>query len=269
MNPVAASWGAGITAAAGLVEIVSLVQWRAVIARLRLLAGTSNGGRWLALTCGSLLGAAALAVSGPVPAIVLMAMPPVLESVARRLAADRRAGARLASIPDEVRAIADSLSVGLSFEMAAREASRSGSRAGRDLAAFAGARAAGATVEAALAVLACDDERGDWAEVTAAVALNRRCGGDLVTPLRGIAAALELEEEGRKEARAALAQARFTAGLVCGLPLLVAAGGELFAPGTAAGVAGSSLGSAMAVAAAVLQGGSMVVIARLSTVAAR
>ena len=58
-----------------------------------------------------------------------------------------------------------------------------------------------------------------WDTLTAAVLLQRDAGGDLAALLRELAASGEAADRAERDARAATAQARFTAWLVLGLPL--------------------------------------------------
>ena len=76
-----------------------------------------------------------------------------------------------------------------------------------------------------------------WDAIVAGILLQREAGGDLAGLLRDQAAALEAADRIERDARAATAQARFTARLVLALPLGAAALAELASPGLAAGLA--------------------------------
>jgi len=211
---------------------------------------------------------AGLCAASPVPLAVIAiaaALPIVLTAVAGRAVDARRQSQRAASVPAELRALADAISVGVPLERAAGRVGRSGTRAARDLRAFAAAREGGATLDEALGVLVRDDTAGAWSEAAAAIALQRRCGGDLPASLRAVAGLLEELLDARRDARAAMSQARFTAYLVCSLPLLVGCGVELIAPGTWAQVAGTPASLMLAGLAVVVQLASIAVIARIAS----
>ena len=80
-----------------------------------------------------------------------------------------------------------------------------------------------------------------WDTLIAAVLLQRDAGGDLAALLRELAASAEAAERAERDARAATAQARFTAWLVLGLPLAGAVLAELAAPGFAASLIANPL----------------------------
>ena len=70
-----------------------------------------------------------------------------------------------------------------------------------------------------------------WDSIVAGVLLQRDAGGDLPNLLRDLAATLETATRQEREAVAATAQARFTARIVLGLPLVAALLAELAKPG--------------------------------------
>ena len=70
-----------------------------------------------------------------------------------------------------------------------------------------------------------------WDTIVAAVLLQRDAGGDLAGLLRELAASLEAAERIERDARAATAQARFTAWVVLALPAGAAVLAELARPG--------------------------------------
>ena len=70
-----------------------------------------------------------------------------------------------------------------------------------------------------------------WDSIVAGVLLQRDAGGDLPNLLRDLAATLETATRQEREAIAATAQARFTARIVLGLPLVAALLAELAKPG--------------------------------------
>ena len=65
-----------------------------------------------------------------------------------------------------------------------------------------------------------------WDTLVAGILLQRDAGGDLAALLRELAGSLEAAARVEADARAATAQARFTARLVLGLPVGAAAAGR-------------------------------------------
>ena len=98
--------------------------------------------------------------------------------------------------------------------------------------------------------------------------LQRDAGGDLAALLRELAASGEAADRAERDARAATAQARFTAWLVLGLPLGAAVVAELAAPGFAASLLANPLSAWLAALAVVLQLVALVCIGRLAKAAA-
>ena len=187
---------------------------------------------------------------------------------APRLARARRArhGRRLdAGAPALARAIADALAGGASI----RHAPAAAARALPDPVAQEVGRTAwelemGAGTDAALERLRTRSSSGGIALVVAAMQVQRRSGGDLPRVLRDVAAALEEERRVLDEARAATAQARFTAWVVIVLPLCGIAMGALAAPGLVARMTGSALGAGLLLAALALQAAGVLAIRRLA-----
>ena len=116
--------------------------------------------------------------------------------------------------------MADALGAGRSIRTAIADAAAGAEGAARhELGAAARALALGEPTDAVL--LGCARARGThaWDTLTAAVLLQRDAGGDLAGLLRELAASGEAADRAERDARAATAQARFTAWLVLGLPL--------------------------------------------------
>ena len=103
-----------------------------------------------------------------------------------------------------------------------------------------------------------------WDTLVAGILLQRDAGGDLAGLLRDLASSLEAAARAEADARAATAQARFTARLVLGLPLAAAALTELAAPGFAASLLAEPLPAALVAMAALMQLAAMLVIRRLA-----
>jgi tight adherence protein B len=126
--------------------------------------------------------------------------------------------------------------------------------AGAELRLTAAALAAGESTEAALEALRRRAGSRPWDTLVAAVLLQREAGGDLPGLLRELAASLEAAERTEGDARAVTAQARFTAQLVGGLPVLAVVLAELGSPGFAGRLVSNPLSAVLVVLAVVLQG---------------
>lgn len=92
--------------------------------------------------------------------------------------------------------------------------------------------AVGSTTDQALGELQRRTASQAIALIVAAIELQRRTGGDLASLLREFGDAFRTRRLARQSARAATAQARFTALVVCGLPLGAGLTAELARPGT-------------------------------------
>ena len=166
------------------------------------------------------------------------------------------------SLPAALSAVADSMAAGASLEQAAAGVGRT--QSGLAFGRFAAARVGGADLDSALEILAGPDREATWAEVTAAISLRRRCGGDLASALRAVGRELDETVKAKHEARGATAQARFTASLVCSLPLVAGVGCEVLRPGSVAAIASSPVTLSMAGSALVLQVVCLIVIRRVA-----
>jgi tight adherence protein B len=102
-----------------------------------------------------------------------------------------------------------------------------------------------------------------WDTLVAAILLQRDAGGDLPALLRELASALEAGDRLERDARAATAQARFTAWLVVALPVGAAALAELAAPGFLRALVAAPLPAALTALAFVLQATGLVAIHRI------
>ncbi|WP_205698705.1 type II secretion system F family protein [Conexibacter sp. SYSU D00693] len=218
-------------------------------------AGTALAGGWL--------------LAGPVFGLLVAAAAPVAVS---RLVAARRARWRrdlAEGAPAAARAMADALAGGHSLRGAVTSAGAHGGvpgAAGRELAAAGAALAVGARTEAVLDRLRDRARDPAWDAVVAAVLLQRATGGDLAALLRAIAAR---QEEGRRveaDARSLTAQARFTAHLVCGLPVVAAGLAELASPGYLTGLASSPITLALLLCSVALQAAALVAVSRMARV---
>jgi len=104
------------------------------------------------------------------------------------------------------------------------------------------------------AVRGLRDEAGDpaWEAMVTAILLQRTAGGDLAGLLRTLADGAEHGARAEAGARAALAQARATAQLIAGVPLLGFLGLAFLSPGTVAAIAARPAALGLLVAAALL-----------------
>jgi len=167
--------------------------------------------------------------------------------------------------PACARTMADALGAGRSIRSAIGDAAASAEgAAAHELGTAARALALGEPTEAVLVRLRGRARSHAWDTLTAAVLLQRDAGGDLAGLLRELAASGEVAERAERDARAATAQARFTAWLVLGLPLAGALLSELAAPGFAASLVANPLSAWFAVLAALLQLTALVCIGHLA-----
>ena len=220
--------------------------------RLALLAaGALLAGGWL-------LGGAPLALlaatGGPALAVA------VVRARSRRYAASLRRGA-----PVTARALADALGSGHSVRGAiAAAAAGVPGPAGHELRRAARALALGEPVVGVLERLRIRAAGPAWDTLVAGILLQRGEVPAGVALLRDLAASLEAAARTEADARAATAQARFTARLVLGLPLAAAALAELASPGFAAGLLEQPLPAALVGTAACLQLAALLAIRRLA-----
>ncbi|MEA2306414.1 MAG: tight adherence protein [Solirubrobacteraceae bacterium] len=214
----------------------------------------------------TLLGAGWLLV-GPVGGVMAAAAGPW--GVGRVLAARRRrwrAGVADGA-PAAARALADALSGGHSIRGALAEVARSGgagAAADAELRACAAALALGAPTPAALEALRQRAGAPAWDTIVAAIGLQHEAGGDLAGLLRDLAADLEAARRATADARAATAQARFSAGVVAALPVGAALLAELASPGALGRMAAHPVAGWLVGAAVVLQAVALVVVRRLT-----
>jgi tight adherence protein B len=222
--------------------------------RLALLAtGALAAGGWL---IGGLALGALAAVLGP--ALVLAAVR------ARRRRYARSVGKGAAGA---ARALADAVGAGHSIRGAvAIAAGGLDGAAGHELRTTARALALGDPTTDALEDLRRRAADPAWDAIVAGILLQRDAGGDLAGLLRDQAAALEAADRIGRDARAATAQARFTARLVLILPAGAAALAELASPGLIAGLLDHPLSVWLVVMAAVLQATAILAVARLARV---
>lgn len=195
------------------------------------LPSTSERRRLAVLACAALFAAGCL-VEGVWAGLLAAAAGPALSGalvVSRR----RAYSARLAhAAPQAARALAAGLAAGRSIHGAVEEAARGlDGPAGHELRRAAAGLAAGLPTDRVLGDLRARAGSRAWDTLVAAVLVQRDAGGDLPGLLRDLAASQEAAARTDHDARAATAQARFTARLVTGLPVGAVALAELAGPG--------------------------------------
>ncbi len=220
--------------------------------RLGLLAAAAlAAGGWLVGGFGAGLAAA---VAGPVAVLA------AVRARRRRYGRELRRGA-----PGVARSLADAVGAGHSIRGAIAAAAESTpGPAGRELNDAARRLAFGDPTSEVLERLRQRAADPAWDAIVAGILLQREAGGDLAGLLRDQAAALEAADRIERDARAATAQARFTARLVLALPLGAAALAELASPGLAAGLVSHPISAWMVALAAVLQLTAVLAITRLA-----
>ncbi len=210
--------------------------------------------RRLALLASGCLLAGGWLVGGPPVAVLAAIGGPALTGAV--LTARRRAyRAKVAAgAAPAARALAAALAAGRAVRSAVPEAAQGlDGPVGVELRRAAAALDAGHGTEAALEALRARAGSRAWDTLVAAVLLQRDAGGDLPGLLRDLAASLEAADRADRDARAATAQARFTAGLVAGLPLIAVGLAELGSPGFVVRLLGHPLSAVLVVLAAALQ----------------
>ena len=182
----------------------------------------------------------------------------------------RRWRTRLArAAPAVAVALADAIEAGHAVAGAVGEAARGvAGPAAVELRAAAGAIALGESTADALERLRARAGGGPFDAIVAALLLQRDAGGPLATLLRGLGDNLAEGVRLADDARAATAQARFTAVLVAALPLGAAGLAELGHPGYLAGLLRSPLTTWLGGCAVVLQVASFVAVRRIARVRA-
>ena len=202
---------------------------------------TAERRRLALMACGALFAGGWL-VAGAAAGLLAAAAGPAATGalvVARR----RAFQGRLASAaPQAARALAAELAAGRSVRGALAEAAVGlDGPAGHELRRAGSALRAGHSSERVLEELRARAGSRAWDTLVAAILVQRDAGGDLPGLLRELAAAQEAAARADHDARAATAQARFTARLVTGLPAGALALAELAAPGFVAGLLANAL----------------------------
>ena len=266
--------GAGVVGAWEALAAVERTRVAAAAARvLEPLARAAREGReptaperrrlW-AVAAATLLAAGWLVGGAAVGLLAALSAPATVVAVVRARRRRWREELRRAA-PACARTMADALGAGRSIRAAIAEvAAAADGPAAHELGRAASALALGEPTEAALVRLRGRAGCHAWDTLTAAVLLQRDAGGDLAGLLRELAGAGEAAERAERDARAATAQARFTAWLVLGLPLGAAVLAELAAPGFAMSLLSNPLSTWFAALALLLQFAALACIRRLT-----
>jgi tight adherence protein B len=221
--------------------------------------------RRLGLLAAAALAAAGWMLGGPGLGVLAAVGGPLLVVGAvrtrrRRYARELRRGAAGAA-----RALADAIGAGHSIRGAiGAAAGGTPGPAGHELRVASRALALGEPTVTVLERLRHRASDPAWDAIVAGILLQRDAGGDLAGLLRDQAAALEAADRIERDARAATAQARFTARLVLLLPATAALLAELASPGLVAGLLAHPLSAWLVAMAAVLQATAIVAVARLA-----
>jgi tight adherence protein B len=276
---VALAFAAGFAALLGTWEALAAVERSRAVAllerALRPLVRAGHEGRAptgperrrLALLATGALAAAGWLLGGVVVSALAAVTGPALVVAAVRTRRRRYARAVGKGAAGAARALADAVAAGHSIRGAiAIAADGVAGAAGHELRTTARALALGDPTAGALEALRRRAADPAWDTIVAGILLQRDAGGDLVALLRDQAAALEAADRIGRDARAATAQARFTARLVLVLPVGAAAVAELAGPGLIAGLLAHPLSIWLVATAAILQATAIVAVARLARV---
>jgi len=223
--------------------------------------------RRLALLATGALAAAGWLLGGVSFALAAAVLGPALVIGALRARRRRYTRAVRKGAAGVARALADAVGAGHSIRGAiAVAAGGIAGAAGHELRATARALALGEPTADALDGLRHRAADPAWDAIVAGILLQRDAGGDLAGLLRDQAAALEAADRIGRDARAATAQARFTARLVLLLPAGAAVLAELASPGLIAGLLDHPLSVWLVAMAAFLQLAAILAVARLARV---
>jgi tight adherence protein B len=276
---VALAFSAGAAAVFGLWEALAAVERTRVAAALERAieplrragregrAPTRAERRRLALLATGALAAAGWLLGGVALALVAPVLGPALVVGAVRARRRRYVRAVRKGAAGVARALADAVGAGHSIRGAIEVAAAGiAGAAGHELRATARSLALGEPTADALEGLRRRAGDPAWDAIVAGILLQRDAGGDLAGLLRDQAAALEAADRIGRDARAATAQARFTARLVLLLPAGAGILAELAGPGLIAGLLAHPLSVWLVGMAAVLQLAAILAVARLARV---
>ena len=159
-----------------------------------------------------------------------------------------------------LRLFADSLDAGLTIPAAAARVGEGTDPAAKALSGFSRDCSRGMTVTEGLSRLTAGSNGDLWASAAFTIELHFRQGGDLASAIRRVAEELESRRQSRNAATAATSQARFTANLVCAMPLLAMAAATVVFPGRVEAAIRNPASVMLMSLGLVLQGGSLLAI---------
>ncbi|HET6505537.1 MAG TPA: type II secretion system F family protein [Baekduia sp.] len=215
--------------------------------------------------------AAGWLLAGPFAGCALALTAPAC--VGPLLAARRRRWRRalVAAVPQVARAMADALAGGRSIRSALADLGRPGAvtgAAGTELRGAAHRLALGERTEAVLLSLRDRAQDPSWDTLVAAILLQREAGGDLAALLRTVADSTENARRVEADARSLMSQARASARLVAGLPVVSLVLSELVAPGSLSGMAADARSRLLLGAGLLLAAFAMFIINRIARLGA-
>jgi len=278
-SAVAFAFASGLSAVGAAWELVALAQQGKLLERLRAVAAplraagavgrtpTADERLRLAVVAGLTLLAAGWLVAGPWVGLGLATGGPWMLGQVLGMRRRRWRRALAAGAPHVARTLADALAGGHAIRGAIMEAARAGGAGpvvDAELRAAAAALAVGERTHVVLERLRDRAAAPGWETVVAAVLLQRDAGGDLAGLLRTLAGDLEAAGRAEADAHAVTAQARFTARLVCALPLAGAVLAELARPGIVRQTASGVIGIGLCATAVVLQCVALLAVRQLS-----
>lgn len=206
-------------------------------------------------------------VGGPLLALLIALAGPVASAWFIRLRRDRWRGAMEDGAASSARAIGDAAAAGLPAAAAIERASNDGSVPGavaEELKDLAVRCRLGLSLEEGLEELRRRAGSQAWEAIVAAVRVQREVGGDLAAILHALAGGLEGSARARSEARSLSSQARLTAWIVVGLPVIGLFLAEVASPGTIAGILSKPLPRLLAALAFILQATAAFVVRRIA-----
>ena len=202
---------------------------------------------------------------GTLEALLVGLALPVLVIRAAALRSSRIRRSVDGSMPVMLRTLSDATAAGRPISQAIADlGNEAATGAAKELSILSSAQQRGARFDEAASRMASAAHSRQWPAVITVLELHRRAGGDLPASLNALATSFEQTSRDRDAVRASTAQARFTGSIVCALPLLAAATGELLVPGSVVGIVSQPLAAVIALLALLLQVGSLLLIRRLS-----
>lgn len=229
---------------------------------------TSSERRNISILAGLAAVVAGLWIGGPVVALTLACLAPLLAGAVVRKGRRRYRLAVEKAVPDTARAIADSLSAGHSPRgaLAATAVALEGP-AGVEFNRLRHELELGRPTDEAVAALASRFRSERIDAFAAALVSQRLAGGDLAALLRRFAEGAAERDRVAEDARSATAQARFTGYLVVAMPGAAALFAEMLRPGLLASLLGSPAALVVVGISVLMQAGGFLAISKLARIA--